>query len=239
MKKAIVILLLAVVGWALVDAFTHVKFGESRLGDLKNPNTVGAFYLQKTAPELSVANVVTAIVVNYRGFDTLGEVTVLFLAAAGLGSILYRRKEKGAHDTMILKNSSQLLQTGARLIFPAILVLGAYVFIHGHLTPGGGFQGGVIIATGFLLMFMAYKDYHVSHNILTWVESLAGVLFVTVGFWGLIFGGSFLKNTMGTGVLNDLLSGGVIPIVYIAVGFKVAAELTGVLETLLNFKIKK
>lgn len=239
MKKAIVILLLAVVGWVLVDTFFQINFGESRLGDVKQQETVGGFYLNNTVEKLSVANVVTAIVVNYRGFDTLGEVTVLFLAAAGLGSILYRRKEEGEHDVMVLKNSSQLLRTGAKLIFPAILVLGAYVFIHGHLTPGGGFQGGAIIATGFLLMFLAYKDYHVSHNALMWFESLAGVLFVSVGIWGLISDGSFLQNALGTGVLNDLVSGGVIPIIYIAVGFKVAAELTGVLETLLNFKTKK
>jgi multicomponent Na+:H+ antiporter subunit B len=239
MKKAFIILLLIVVGWALAGTFSQITFGESRLGDIEKQETVGAYYLNNTTEKLSVANVITAIVVNYRGFDTLGEVTVLFLAASGLASILYRRKKEGEHDVMILKNSSQLLQTGAKLIFPAILVLGAYVFIHGHLTPGGGFQGGAIIASGFLLMFMAYKDYHVSHNVLTWVESVAGLLFVSVGIWGLISGATFLENILGTGTLNDLVSGGVIPLIYIAVGFKVAAELTGVLETLLNFKTEK
>ncbi len=239
MKRAFILLLLVVVGWVLADTFSQINFGESRMGDIKQQETVGAYYLNNTVEKLSVANVVTAIVVNYRGFDTLGEVTVLFLAASGLASILYRRKKRGEHDVMILKNSSQLLQTGAKLIFPAILVLGAYVFIHGHLTPGGGFQGGAIIASGFLLMFMAYKDYHVSHNVLTWVESVAGILFVSVGIWGLISGATFLENVLGTGTLNDLISGGVIPLIYIAVGFKVAAELTGVLETLLNFKTEK
>ncbi len=239
MKRAFILLLLVVVGWVLADTFSQINFGESRMGDIKQQETVGAYYLNNTVEKLSVANVVTAIVVNYRGFDTLGEVTVLFLAASGLASILYRRKKRGEHDVMILKNSSQLLQTGAKLIFPAILVLGAYVFIHGHLTPGGGFQGGAIIASGFLLMFMAYKDYHVSHNVLTWVESIAGILFVSVGIWGLISGATFLENVLGTGTLNDLVSGGIIPLIYIAVGFKVAAELTGVLETLLNFKTEK
>lgn len=236
MKKVIVLLLLAVVGYSLAVTYANIEFGASRLGNIEQKNNVGSFYLTETVKNLSVANVVTAIVVNYRGFDTLGEVTVLFLAASALGSILYRKREKGEHDVMITKSSSQLLQTGAKLIFPAILVLGSYVFIHGHLTPGGGFQGGAIIATGFLLMFMSYKDYHVSHSILMWVESIAGVLFVSVGFWGLITNASFLQNTLEPGMLNDLVSGGIIPIIYIAVGFKVAAELTGVLETLLNFK---
>jgi len=124
------------------------------------------------------------------------------------------------------------------LIFPAILVLGAYVFIHGHLTPGGGFQGGAIIATGFLLMMMAYKDYKVSHNVLMWVESIAGITFAGIGVWGLVIGKTFLENFLAIGNLNDLLSGGIIPIIYVAVGFKVAAELTGVLDTLLNIKDK-
>jgi multicomponent Na+:H+ antiporter subunit B len=234
MKKLLVIFLLAVVGYSLVNALMNVPFGENRITE----NTVSAYYLEQTPTQLSVANVITAIVVNYRGFDTLGEVSVLFLASLGLGSILYRKHKEGEEEVAILKPSSQLLQAGSKLIFPAILVLGAYVFIHGHLTPGGGFQGGAIIATGFLLMMMAYQDYRVSHNILMWVESLAGVTFAGIGVWGLAMGNTFLENFLPIGNLNDLLSGGIIPIIYIAVGFKVAAELTGVLDTLLNIKDK-
>jgi multicomponent Na+:H+ antiporter subunit B len=234
MKKLLVIFLLAVVGYSLVNALMNVPFGENRITE----GTVSAYYLEQTPTQLSVANVITAIVVNYRGFDTLGEVSVLFLASLGLGSILYRKHKEGEEEVAILKPSSQLLQAGSKLIFPAILVLGAYVFIHGHLTPGGGFQGGAIIATGFLLMMMAYQDYRVSHNILMWVESLAGVTFAGIGVWGLAMGNTFLENFLPIGNLNDLLSGGIIPIIYIAVGFKVAAELTGVLDTLLNIKDK-
>jgi len=234
MKKLLVIFLLAVVGYSLVNALMSVPFGENRITE----GTVSAYYLEQTPTQLSVANVITAIVVNYRGFDTLGEVSVLFLASLGLGSILYRKHKEGEEEVAILKPSSQLLQAGSKLIFPAILVLGAYVFIHGHLTPGGGFQGGAIIATGFLLMMMAYQDYRVSHNILMWVESLAGVTFAGIGVWGLAMGNTFLENFLPIGNLNDLLSGGIIPIIYIAVGFKVAAELTGVLDTLLNIKDK-
>ena len=238
MKKLLVLLLLAVVGYSLIEALMHVEFGANRMGNPADEQTVAAYYLNNTPEKLSVANVITAIVVNYRGFDTLGEVSVLFLAATGLGSILYRRRKHGEEEEAILKPSSQLIQAGSKLIFPAILVLGAYVFIHGHLTPGGGFQGGAIIATGFLLMMMAYKDYKVSHGVLMWVESLAGITFAGIGIVGLIYSQSFLENFLPVGSLNALFSGGVIPIIYIAVGFKVAAELTGVLETLLNIKDK-
>jgi multicomponent Na+:H+ antiporter subunit B len=136
----------------------------------------------------------------------------------------------------VLFSASKVVTSGSKLLFPAIVLLGAYVFIHGHLSPGGGFQGGVIIATGFLLMLLAYENFTVGHNALSVIESLAGITFAGVGIWGLIYGGSFLENFLPVGTLNDLFSGGVIPIIYIAVGFKVAAELTGVIYTVLHEK---
>jgi len=234
MKKVIVFLLLAVIGFYMINVFSLIPFGENRLPD----GNVREFYLEKSHKELNVPNTVTSIVVNFRGFDTLGEVTVLFLAVTVLGSILYRKREHSEEKT-VLFGSSKIVQSGARLLFAPIILLGAYVFIHGHLSPGGGFQGGVIIATGFLLMLMAYEDFKVSHNILSWVESLAGVTFTGIGIASLMMGKDFLENFMGVGAagtLNNLFTGGVIPIIYIAVGFKVAAELTGVVYTVLNEK---
>ncbi len=240
MKNIIVIALLLVVGFYLVDSFNYIKFGDNRLGAPSDEKTVGAYYLNNTVEKTGVANVITAIIVNYRGFDTLGEVTVLFLATTGLGSILYRRRKEGEHEERVTKESSYLLQTGSKILFPFVILLGIYVFIHGHLTPGGGFQGGAIVATGFLLMLIAYKNFKLGHNQLTWVESLAGITFVSIGMWGLITGGTFLENSfIPKGTLNSLFSGGIIPIIYIAVGFKVAAELTGVLDILLSIKPSK
>ena len=240
MKRFFVIAMLAVVGYYLTASLTHIPFGVNRIGTPSDEATVSGYYLNNTKEKSQVANVVTAIVVNYRGFDTLGEVTVLFLATTGLASILFRRKEEDEEFERINKPSSSLLQTGSKFLFPLVVLLGIYVFIHGHLTPGGGFQGGAIIATGFLLMLIAYQKYHVGHSMLTWVESLAGITFVTIGIWGLLTGGSFLDNSyFPAGTLNSLISGGAIPIIYIAVGFKVGAELTGVLDILLNTKEDK
>lgn len=225
-KRLFVFLILAVVGYYLVDAVSHIPFGEDR-------NNVGDFYLEKSPADLKVANSVTAIVVNYRGFDTLGEVTVLFLAATGLSSIMYRRRRKGEKQIRAKKPSSRIVQIGSQILFPMVILLGGYVFIHGHLTPGGGFQGGAIIATASLLMLISYRKFKVNHNTISWIESLAGVVFVSVGYVGLILGLTFLENFLPVGELNDLLSGGIIGIIYIAVGFKVASELTGVIDTVL------
>jgi len=241
MKRFFVISLLAVIGYYLTASLVYIPFGENRIGIPSEETSVAGYYLNNTKEVSQVSNVVTAIVVNYRGFDTLGEVTVLFLASTGLASILFRRKEDDEEEVERLnKPSSSLLQTGSKFLFPLVVLLGIYVFIHGHLTPGGGFQGGAIIATGFLLMLIAYQKYHVGHAMLTWVESIAGITFVTIGIWGLLTGGTFLDNSyFPAGTLNSLISGGAIPIIYIAVGFKVGAELTGVLDILLNTKEDK
>ncbi len=223
MRKATAVLLLGLVGYYLFSYFMEIPFGEDR-------NTVGDYYLNNTIEQTGSVNTVTSIIVSYRGFDTLGEVTVLFLAATGLGAILFDKKGKKRRR----QHASLIIRVSAHLIYPLIILLGAYVFIHGHLTPGGGFQGGAIIATGVLLMFMSYRSFEASHKALTYLESIAGITFVVIGFVGLIWGGSFLQNFLPLGTPNELFSAGVIPIIYTAVGIKVGAELTGLLDNLLK-----
>ena len=230
MKKYLAILILLFFGYYLMMSFMQIDFGRAdlRLG-------VASQYIAASLKTNKVANVITSIVVNFRGFDTLGEVTVLFLASTGLASILYRRKKPGVKvpKARIMTSASHLLHIGAKILFPITIVLGTYIFVHGHLTPGGGFQGGAVIATGFLLMLLSYRKFGVSHNAISWVESIAGITFVMIGFTGLILGTSFLENFISVGTLNSLISGGAIPLIYIAVGFKVGAELIGLLDNIL------
>ncbi len=233
MKKVLVILLLATMGYYIAGTYFDIGFGQPPF--MKGTSPVKDIYIAKTQNPLKVSNTVTSIVVNFRGFDTLGEVTVLFLAVTVLGSVLYKKRHE-VGERSVLFNSSSIVTAGSKLLFPAIILLGAYVFIHGHLSPGGGFQGGVIIATGFLLMLLAYENFSVSHIALSIVESLAGITFAGVGLLGFMHGGTFLQNFLPSGVMNNLFSGGVIPIIYIAVGFKVGAELTGVIYTVLHEK---
>lgn len=222
MRKAAAIILLGF-GYYMVSVFLELDFGKRREG-------VGTHYLNSTVEETGSVNAVTSIVVSYRGFDTLGEVTVLFLAATGLGAILYDKRGKKRPR----QHASMIVRTASQIIYPLIVLLGVYVFVHGHLTPGGGFQGGAIIATGVLLMFMSYRTFETSHKVLSWIESIAGITFVSIGFTGLILGHTFLENFLPLGTPNHLFSAGIIPIIYIAVGFKVGAELTALLDNLLK-----
>jgi len=130
MRKAIAVIFLGIIGYYLLATFFNIPFGIVRVVD-----GVGFKYLAQGVPDTGAANVVTSIVVNFRGFDTLGEVTVLFLAATGMGALLHRREPMKRSR----QNASIIVKAGARFLFPLIIILGAYVFVHGHLTPGGGF----------------------------------------------------------------------------------------------------
>jgi len=224
--------LIALVLASFVFMFYHLYMSYEPKTELSG---IAAHYAEHGAAEVGAANLVTAVVVTYRGFDTMGEVTILFFTASII-SFFLKLSKKDEEKVIVHRGTSELLVTASQILIPIIFLFGIYVFINGHLTPGGGFQGGAIIATGLLLMMMAYKDFEIRHNILTWVESIAGITFVSLGLTGLIYGKTFLENFLPTGNLNDVVSGGIIPIIYIAVGFKVAAELAGVLETLLSNK---
>ncbi|MGA1866462.1 MAG: Na(+)/H(+) antiporter subunit B [Thermoplasmatota archaeon] len=215
----------------LIVAFVEVDFGVPRVDE---EDSVANRYVSEGNNETGSANLVTAVVVNYRGFDTLGEVTVLFLAATGVGALLTfirkdgdeKKKEKGLPPSLILNR-------GARLVLPLIVVFGVYVFLHGHLSPGGGFQGGVIIASGMLLFFIAESHRKASHRVISWIESTAGLSFIGLGLVGLMFGSKiFLANDYADdwGEVGMLVSAGLLPLIYIAIGFKVGSEMTGLVD---------
>jgi len=130
-----------------IDMYRRVSF------DYISKSTTTSYqpveYKKSKGLEDGSANVVTSIVVNYRSFDTLGEVTVLFAAALGVGILANIKKRR------IEFEEHKVLSVATGMIFPLILVFGTYVFVHGHLTPGGGFPGGTVIALGFLLLMLA------------------------------------------------------------------------------------
>ncbi len=194
-------------------------------------NPLAKSYIQGSINDLNMPNVVTAVVVTYRGLDTLGEVTVLFLATAGIGFLLKRRELK--HKKR--RPATEILSIGATVLSPLIVMFGIYIFIHGHLTPGGGFQGGVVIASAMLLMAMANPEQHFSHNLIHWLESLSGMAYVALGALGLILIGvnSFLDpRYIPLGTWLQLASSGAVPLIYSCIGIKVGSELTSVIDSL-------
>ena len=197
--------------------------------------TLGSELLAINANSTGSANAVTSVVTYFRGFDTLGEVTILFLSIFGVSLGLEGFKDK----LNIFGYQNTLLKIGVDTLFPIIILFGIYVIVHGHLSPGGGFQGGVIIASGFLLMFLAKgDDLSINHKILELVESLSGVGFILIGVLGVLIVDKFLGNFLPIGEVGKLFSGGIIPLIYIFVGIKVSAEMTALLEYFIRIKDK-
>ncbi|MGC9471065.1 MAG: Na(+)/H(+) antiporter subunit B [Bacteroidales bacterium] len=225
MRKLIIIILLCIVGVSLFMCVKQIPFGEpgERIGD---------HFIRQGVEETGATNIVTAVVVSYRGFDTLGEVTVLFTAAIGLGAIigLFRRKKPRAD----IEPASLIVYTGCRFLFPVILLVGIYIVIHGHLTPGGGFQGGAVVASAFLLMYLGCRGKRIRETLSRGLESMGGVLFILIGLAGLLTGGFFLFNFLPGGEPGTLLSAGILPLVYAAIGVKVGSELAGIIDHLIE-----
>lgn len=196
-------------------------------------NLTADYYAQNTVAETGAQNVVAAIIVTYRGLDTLGEVTVLFLTAAIVALVLARSHVPADAKGPGLLSSGELLQTGTRMLVPLILLFGAYVFINGHLTPGGGFQGGAIVASGMLLLLLADPLKRFSHKVISLTESTSGVVYVLIGLIGLAWAGGFLDNRiLPLGSFGSIFSAGAIPLIYILIGLKVGAEFSSILESL-------
>ena len=191
---------------------------------------IAAHYAENGGKEVGAANLVTAVVVAYRGFDTLGEVTILFLTASIIGFFL-KLSKKDEERVIVHHGTSELLVTASQILIPIIFLFGAYVFMNGHLTPGGGFQGGAIIASGVVLMIMANPNHEINHHAILWIESISGIGFIIIGLLGIALAGGFLDmRIFGLGEFGDLFSAGAIPIIYSFIGLKVGAEISNILN---------
>lgn len=220
-KRFFTFLFLILLIYMLLPIFSAV-FNETEL------NPLAANYVSSGPDELGSQNLITSVIVTYRGLDTLGEVAVLFIATAGVGFLLKSKKIKSQK-----RKASELLQTGSGFLTPLIVLFGVYIFSHGHLTPGGGFQGGVIIATGILLLMLANVNWKMNKTVLHIIESLSGAFYVVIGLLGIFLAGGFLDNRiLPLGEFGKLFSAGAIPIIYSLIGLKVGSELVGILDNL-------
>ena len=145
-----------------------------------------------------------------------------------------------------MKEMSRIVRTITNFIYGFIMVYGFYVIVHGHLTPGGGFQGGAIVASAFALLLVTYgnrgAENYLRKDIFSLVESTGLVIFIAFAFFGLgvTFFYNFMANSGGlfgnSAVIGinpgDLNTGGTIPIMNMAVGLEVLAALGVIILTM-------
>jgi multicomponent Na+:H+ antiporter subunit B len=215
--------LIFVVGLALLLAglVAGLPFGGAPMG-------VGQAMVHAAPEQVGTANIVTSVVLAYRGLDTLGELTILFVAATAAGMVLGRRRPGAPYDPP----GGFILRSAADLLFPFLLALGAYIILHGHLTPGGGFQGGAILAAAFVIPLLGRPNTPFDDRLAAVAEGLAGAAFIALGLLALWSKGYFLAPLLGHGRIGHLLSAGSLPLLYLAVGLKVGAELASLLARL-------
>jgi len=140
-----------------------------------------------------------------------------------------------------MNGMTSIVKTVTRIVVGVIFIYGVYVITHGHLTPGGGFAGGAIVAGAFILLVLAFgsdvlklKTKEEGSSVF---ESLAILLFLILALGGFILGtGIFLNNYFPKGIIGELISAGVIPLYNIAVGIEVAAALFTIFLALVIFK---
>jgi len=204
--KAIAAIISLVVGALLVTVISDLP----DWGQVDSPANrhVSAYYLDHSIEHTKVPNVVTTVLADYRGFDTMFETGVVFVAVIGIMAILRKSKHEiesekspapyDPPDTLILPIAS-------RLIIPFMQLFALYVIAHGHHSPGGGFQGGVILGASLILMAMT-NDLPAALKLMcerTFILLAAAgfCLYASIGLACLFFGGNFLDYSVLSAIL--------------------------------------
>jgi multicomponent Na+:H+ antiporter subunit B len=219
--------LFVVSGLGLGALFAWAFAGLPAFGDYRGP--YGHLLNHIATPERHTTNVVAATVFDYRGFDTLGEEFILFAAVTGVVLLL----REGARPEQAARASSHTGVAAVRVVgslaVGAGLVVGAWLAAFGYVTPGGGFQGGVAIASSLVLVYVASSFAAFApfgrERALDPLEAAGAAGFGVIGVAALATGLAFLANLLGPGKVGTLLSGGSIPFLNWAAALEVTAAL--------------
>lgn len=230
--------LLVVTSCALV--VLYATFDKPLFGDPEAPvhQHVGPWYLEKTPEYIDIPNVVTAVLGSFRGYDTLGEVFVVFTAGIGVLFLLsarhgrtFRRDTRSFEDSAIGLREHVIPRVVGRLLVPFILLFGLYVQFHGEYGPGGGFQAGALIAAAFILHALIEGEERTLEAVpQSWLTALmvgGALLYGTVGLAGIVLGSNFLDYSV---LSADPVAGQQLGILLIeaGVGMTVAAVLLSI-----------
>ncbi|MFF7970090.1 MnhB domain-containing protein [Streptomyces sp. NPDC007905] len=185
-----------------------------------------------------IANTVASVNFDQRAYDTLGEMSILF--AAVLGCVVLLRQAGDEHRAQPEPAEvARPVRRYALVVLPVALLSGLYVIAHGQLSPGGGFQGGVVAATALHLLYLG-ADYRALERVrplgpYKTADALAVCGYLVLGLAGILAGTAFLANTLlPYGTFNTLSSGGTVPLLNAAIGMEVASAVVVLLASFLD-----
>ena len=201
---------------ALLVVFLAAFAGLPHYGESRGP------YEQRRAVEAVRArhatNLNAFVNFDYRALDTLGEEYILLIAVGGFALLLRERRRTVAKRTdapafgRAPGDVDPVLRVAALTAVPIVVLFGLYIVIHGQLTPGGGFQGGVAIATGALAIYLAldFERYEklVKKETVEAFEAAGSLGYVVFGIASLVMTGSFLRDVLPIGDTGALVSSG-------------------------------
>ncbi len=191
--------------------------------------------------ERHATDAVNAINYDYRGFDTLGEENILFAAVLGVTMLLRREPSVKTRAVGKVEDQHKMSVTVRAAALPAVLlttVFGFYIGLHGQLTPGGGFQAGVILSTVPLLIYIAENTEAfkriTSHSAIEVFDALGAASYALIGIAPLLFGLPLLTNMLPLGTTGDVFSAGTIALISACVGVEVTGAFLLVAYTYLE-----
>jgi multicomponent Na+:H+ antiporter subunit B len=176
----------------------------------------------------ATANIVSAVNYDQRALDTFGEETILLGAVIGAAALLRtvaeEREQPAASDGARVLEAVRVV---GYVMLPVTLLIGVDVVVHGHLTPGGGFQSGIVLGTAVHLLYLTghYRALERLRPVPVYAggEAVGTAAFAAIGLAGMVAAGAFLANLLPFGTSGALLSAGTVPLLGIAVGVEVAS----------------
>jgi multicomponent Na+:H+ antiporter subunit B len=182
------------------------------------------------------SNVISSINFDLRGLDTLGEETILLASVIGVTALLRPASDEAERKPLSGGRLLESTRLFGYVFLPVTLIIGFTTVLHGSLTPGGGFQGGVVLGTGIHLLYVAgsYQALERARpvHLAEWGEAVGAGAFACFGVAGALAALSFLGNLLPLGAFGTLFSSGSVLLLSGAVGVEVAS---GVIVLLAQF----
>jgi multicomponent Na+:H+ antiporter subunit B len=237
--------LFAVAAAGLVACYLWAFAGLPGFGHYPGP--YGPAILKRVIAETNATGVVSAVNFEYRGFDTVGEEFILFTAAAGMSVVLRqlrgeRKEESSPTDDAASRQvpaTSSAIRIVSLLFVGPTAVIGWWLATHAQTNPSGGFQGGVILATAFFLVYLS-GEFIVFRRfrpiaLLDAAEAVGGGGFAAVGVTAVALGLPYLSNYLPLGTIPGAVSSsGTIVLISFLVGIEVAAAFVLIIGELLE-----